>query len=356
MIDRRTNHIVPVSSVTISSITATATDIASISPTISSDSIIPSNRPQPFGSSISGDFGTKTTLGLPVNSIQLVFGPTTPTATATPTEDPTSESHFGPVAIALVALGVLLGLIGLLAIVLVLKVGKGRRRDALDFGNGSSNKPPFLDPASLCETPDELQAKKHHLRPSTSRRGSYFSNSHRVSSVISSPAQSFDIMRVSARYVLEPRRSTRITLTKDGHSFEPPYRLSSDTCMVLDPLMMQNLRDPPTPSKHLSFTSNEHPLPDITAHNSPVRHSNLPLPRPKPAILKNTSRDSHHSMPDMSLASGQTVFGISQDLPSPSSERSRDTRAQSKGVLIPSDFSTHYDSVVKPVKEKNSTC
>ncbi|KAH9818996.1 hypothetical protein DFH28DRAFT_925113 [Melampsora americana] len=321
----RTNRSVPVSSVSMSSVTATATDIASISPTTSSDNTFPSSRPPSFGSSISGEFGTKTTLGLPVNSIQLVFGPTTPTATVKASEDPTSESHFGPVAIALVALGVLLGLIGLLAIVLVLKAGKSRRRDAHDLGTALSNNPPSLEPVSLCENPDDLQADGNYVGRSTSRRGSHFSNPSRVSSVISSPAQSFDIMRVSARYVLKPRRSTRITLTNDGQTFEPPYRLSSDTCMILDP-MMQNLRDPPSVSKSndISFMSDENSLSEIPTHYSPQRYSNLSLPRPKPAILKNINRESHNTMTNMSFASGQTVFGIAQDFSSSSSEQIQD--------------------------------
>lgn len=322
--NRRANH-----TASVSSATPTATEIASISPTTSSYNAIPSNRPKSHNVSISHTFGTKSTLGLPANSIQLIPGSTgtTPTASAIPFKYLTSGTHFGPAAIVFVSLSVLLCLIGLsvTVMVLVLKFGKRRRRDGHDLDE-SLNNSASVEPASLYETPDELQDGKTSTRPSTSRHDSYLTGFNRASSFISSPAQSFDIMRVSVRQLYKSRRSSGITFRADGPSYEPPYRLSSDTCMVMDPVMMKGSFRPQNTFHHLSFE--DFACPPLTHHSS-ERFSNLPkaLPQARPyklSMLKKANREVHNSISHMSLASGQKVIGIGQALPTPPAEGSRD--------------------------------
>ncbi|EGG12853.1 uncharacterized protein MELLADRAFT_70543 [Melampsora larici-populina 98AG31] len=321
---RHAKQTVSVSSASVSSVTPTATHIASTSPTTSSHPTIPSNRPTSYSIPVSGSLGTKTSLGLPVNSIQIVFGPATPTATAKSTKDLTSASHFGPVAITFLVLGVLLALIGLSVIVLLLRIQKSRRRDAHDFSDVSSNNPASepaslyeaSEPASLYENPNELQVDRTSFRASTPRQVFYLADCNRASSFISSPAQSFDITRLSTRYVHKSARSSAMTLRVDGPVYEPSYRLSSDTCMVMDPLMMKKTIPPQNASNHSSFMS-DNSLYGTLAHRSAARVSIPPLPqaRPKLSMIKHLNQGIRRSISNMSHASTRKVSGIAQDIP-----------------------------------------
>lgn len=177
----------------------------------------------------------------PVNTFQFVFPTPTPSASRISTKTPTS-TFSSATSFGLIAAGCVMSLFGILIPLFVWKRRSARRRRLLLAETKADVDFPTPLPPALQSIVEGEKLDEPTTQDQFTLSSERFSKSYSIASTLYYQAhKSFDIRQSSHRSMLFNAHHSRTSSNLDL-GLDRSLRLSSDTCMLVDPLMMQNAR------------------------------------------------------------------------------------------------------------------